>query len=293
MAHELMTTAEVADYLRLKERKVYDLLSKEEIPAYRVAGKWLFPRTLIDAWLAESRSGPQVTQAPAPPIVTGSFDPLLDWALRRSNCGLALLAAPSLSGLDRLIAREALVAGIHVFDPKTESFNIHAVASRPGLHDAVVIEWAWREQGLVVAPGNPLGLGGVSDMRRTGLRVARRPDEAGAHILFQSLLRKAGIDMREVRFVEDVSLTQTDLAGDIMDGRADCGMAIRAVAERHRLGFVPLARERFDLVIRRRDFFEPQVQALLAFTRDQAFVAEAESLKGYLVANTGRVRYNA
>ncbi|MEE8623067.1 MAG: helix-turn-helix domain-containing protein, partial [Alphaproteobacteria bacterium] len=83
---EMMTTREVADYLRIKQRKVYDLVSEREIPCTRVTGKWLFPKHLIDLWVLQATEGalPRPRAAP-PPIIAGSQDPLLDWALQESD----------------------------------------------------------------------------------------------------------------------------------------------------------------------------------------------------------------
>ncbi|MEE9318599.1 MAG: helix-turn-helix domain-containing protein, partial [Rhodospirillales bacterium] len=87
----MMTTREVAEYLRIKERKVYDLVRGKRIPCTRVTGKLLFPKNLIDQWVAEGTEFPGMAAAmkPAPAIVAGSHDPLLDWSLRESACQLA------------------------------------------------------------------------------------------------------------------------------------------------------------------------------------------------------------
>ncbi|MEX0758629.1 MAG: helix-turn-helix domain-containing protein, partial [Tistlia sp.] len=108
-ASELMTTREVADYLRLKERRIYELVRQRAIPCTRVTGKWLFPKPLIDLWLSRHLEGSPPASAP-PPVVAGSQDPLLDWAVRESGCGLALLPGGSLDGLARLARGEALAA---------------------------------------------------------------------------------------------------------------------------------------------------------------------------------------
>jgi molybdate-binding protein len=68
---------------------------------------------------------------------------------------------------------------------------------------------------------------------------------------------------------------------------------VRSVATQYRLGFVPLQRERFDLVMRRRDYFQPPMQALLAFIRTASFAARAHDLGGYDIAGAGRVVFNA
>src|SRR5207344_3600750 len=101
---------------------------------------------------------------PAPPIVGGSHDPLLEWALRESDSGLASLPEGSEAGLRRLARGEITAAAIHVhrLDGDDEAANLDAVADAPGLHDGVVIAYARREQGLVLARGNPLQLRDVA-----------------------------------------------------------------------------------------------------------------------------------
>ena len=98
-AGDFLTTKEVAAYLRIKERRVYELVRQRAIPCTRVTGKWLFPKALIDVWLAEGVDGEAAVRPP--PVIAGSQDPLLDWAVKESGCGLALLAGGSLDGLNR------------------------------------------------------------------------------------------------------------------------------------------------------------------------------------------------
>ena len=114
---DFLTTKEVADYLRIKERRVYDLIRQRAIPCTRVTGKWLFPRALIDLWLAESAEGERPVRPP--PVLAGSQDPLLDWAVKESGCGLASLQGGSLDGIKRFAEGEAVAAGLHLFDAET------------------------------------------------------------------------------------------------------------------------------------------------------------------------------
>lgn len=293
-----MTTREVAEYLRIKERKVYELVREGRIPCSRVTGKWLFPRPLVDLWLARSTELPDGLPADAtaakapPPVVAGSHDPLLDWALRESRSGLALLPGGSLDGLARLAAGEAMVAGLHVLDDESGEYNVpvieQALAGRP----VVAIEWARRRQGLVVAPDNPLAIEGVADLAARKARIMPRQEEAGSQILFLHLLAAAGLSPDDLEIVPKPALNETDLALAVLEGKADAGLAIEAVARQHRLGFVPLHEERYDLVLARSDYFEPPVQRLLAFARGQALAARAREMGGYDVGGVGGVTYN-
>ena len=166
---ELFTTAEAAAYLRLKERKIYEMVAEGAVPCTKVTGRWLFPKAELDHWLASSVNRPAgMTRREAAPIVGGSHDPLLEWALRESGSGLATLAVGSEAGLDRFLAGETLAAGIHLHaleDPEADA-NLVAMKGRGDVQDAVMIGFCRREQGLLLAPGNPLKLGSIEDVLR-------------------------------------------------------------------------------------------------------------------------------
>jgi putative molybdopterin biosynthesis protein len=120
-----------------------------------------------------------------------------------------------------------------------------------------------------------------------------RQPAAGSQRLLEHFLARSKLALAALRVVGKPALAETDLAAAIRDARADAGVAIEAAARAHGLAFVPLASERFDLVVRRRDYFEPGVQALLAFARTAEFREQAARLGGYDVASTGRVVFNA
>src|SRR6188474_285580 len=191
---DLLTTDEAASYLRLSERKLYELVANAAVPCTKVTGKWLFPKAALDRWLAAGLLAPAaLAHAPAPPIVGGSHDPLLEWALRESGCELASLPEGSEAGLRRLTRGEVTAAAIHLhrLDGDDEGANIEAVAAEPGLYDVVVIAFARREQGLVLAAGNPLQLNDVAGIAARRARLALRPQGAGAQLLLLALLARA------------------------------------------------------------------------------------------------------
>lgn len=290
----MMDTQEVAAYLRLKTRRVYDLVRQRAIPHVRATGKLLFPRAQIDAWLAAKSAPAALAVAPvtAPPIVAGSHDPLLEWAARESGSGLAVLACGSRAGLARFADGAALVAAMHWRDPASGEYNVPLVrAQMPGA-DVVVIEWAKRTQGLLLAAGNPLRIRGLADLARRRVRVVDRQPDAGSHQLLAHLLADAGVRRSDLTVLARPALAETDLAAAIHEGKADAGVAIEAAARAHGLAFIALATERLDLVVRRRDYFEPNVQALLAFARSAEMREHAEALGGYDVSATGRVVFN-
>ena len=284
---ELLTTREVAGLLRIKERKVYDLVASGEIPHVRVTGKLLFPRALLDAWLLR-HSEAHVAQRRWPDIVAGSHDPLLDWALRESGAGLASFFDGSLDGLERIARCDALAAGLHLVEGP--GWNVGHVERRLPGEPVVLIEWAGREQGLILPPGNPAGIAGVSNL--AGRRLMPRQREAGSFLLLQQLLEAEGLSLDALDLVAPPARTHADVAIAIADGKAEVGLGLAAMARQFRLDFLPLVRERYDLLIWRRAFFEPPLQRLWAFCRSAPFAAKARELGGYDVGGFGRVHYN-
>ncbi|MGM0536858.1 MAG: substrate-binding domain-containing protein [Pseudomonadota bacterium] len=288
-----LTTAEVADYLRLKERKVYDLVRQGAMPCVRVTGKLLFPRQSIDLWLMNHLEGDRASSRPLPVVLAGSQDPLLEWAVRESGAGLALLCHGSGDGVRRLLAGEAMVAGLHLLDAHSGAYNRPEALGLSGMRDLVTLRWAMRRQGLLLAPDNPLGISGLEDLTGDRVRVAHRQPDAGAQRLLTWLLARAGIESGRLRFTAHPSLSEDDLALAIRQGEADAGLGVEAAARRQGLAFVPLHEEAFDLALRRRSYFEPPVQRLLAFSRETRFIERAAALGGYDVSELGRVVYNA
>lgn len=293
MNSPLMTTAEVASYLRLKERKIYDLVRQELIPCTKVTGKLLFPKQAIDLWLMNHLEGDQQASRPVPPVLAGSQDPLLDWALRESGSELAQLCHGSGDGVQRLLAGQAMLAGMHVRHAEDGAYNDPDRLGLNGMRDLVIIHWARREQGLLLAAGNPKGIRGLEDLGHRRLRVASRQPEAGASTLFRQLLADAGLELEALQLLPHPALSEDDLALEVRSGRADAGLGVRASAARHSLHFIPLRTEWFDLAMRRRSYFQPQVQRLLDFARSERFRQRAHAMEGYDVSDLGAVRYNA
>src|SRR4030088_2537277 len=111
---EFLTTSEAAEYVRLCERKLYEVVTSGAIPCSKVAGKWLFPRHELDLWVLSGLARPAgMIATDPPPIVGGSKDDLLEWTLRESGSGLASLTEGTARGVDRLQRGEVIAAAIH------------------------------------------------------------------------------------------------------------------------------------------------------------------------------------
>lgn len=282
-APAFLTTREVADLLRVKERKVYDLAAAGEIPHRRITGKLLFPRGEVLAWI---EGGAVAAEAERPAVLTGSHDPLLDWAVRESGAGLATLWNGSLDGLTVFAEGRAALAGLHM--PEGAEWNVATVAAR-GLAQAVLIAFADRARGVLLDPALGDRVQRFADLR--GLRVARRQPGAGAAALFDRLMAEAGLTEGDFLPVAGLSRTESDAAAAVAAGEADAALGIAAMARQFGLGFLPLGPERFDLLIDRRAYFTEPVQRLTEFWRSEAFRAKAAAMGGYDLAAQGAVRW--
>lgn len=282
---EYLTTREVAEILRVRERKVYDMAAEGAIPCRRVTGKLLFPRSELEAWLGGGRG-----EGDPPAVIAGSHDPLLDWAIRESGSGLATFFDGSLDGLGRVRRTQAMAAGLHVFDPSEQEWNVHTVSRGAPETGMVLIAWARRQQGILLSHGAVNRVRAIKDLK--GLRVMRRQPTAGAGLLFDHLIREAGLDYSDLRLAPGYARTEHEAAAAVAEGRADVAPGLLTVARQHGLGFLPTMRERFDLIVNRRSYFEPPMQTLWDFCRTPAFRDRAANTPGYDVAEWGEVRWN-
>lgn len=278
-----LTTREVAALLRVKERKVYDLAAAGEIPHRRITGKLLFPAEEITRWIER---GDDAGRRGRPAILAGSHDPLLDWAVRESGCGLASFYDGSTDGLDRFARGAAALSGLHI--PEQNGWNVATVSERAP-RNAVLIAWAARTQGLILNPEVAGPVTRLADL--AGRRVVLRQPGAGARLLFDRLGRAEGLDTAALRPVPGAARTEADVATAIASGEADAGMGLESMARQFRLGFLPLVVERFDLLVDRRSWFTEPVQTLIAFARTGALRARAGALGGYDVSEIGTVRW--
>ncbi len=285
-----LTTRELADLLRIKERKVYDLAANGTVPHTKATGKLLFAREAIESWLKERSDGPAGgVSAIRPPVLLGSHDPLLEWAVRESGCGLATMFDGSGDGLERFARGEGVMAGLHIHDPQDGGWNVAAVRARFRSSPAVLVEWAKRSRGLLVSRVPGATVSGIVDLK--GKRIATRQPGSGSQAYFSWLMERHGLAAGDIVEVGP-SRTETDAAVTVLEAKADAAFSIQALAAQYGLGFIPVTVERFDLLIDRKAYFDKPVQTLMAFVRTSAFTARVAELEGYDVSGLATVHFN-
>lgn len=290
MSQEFLTTKELAQLLRIKERKVYDLAASGEVPCSKAMGKLLFPRAAIDAWIAQHSSGVQKsTVVDLPNVFLGSHDPLLEWALRESGCGIATYFDGSADGLNRFVSLEGLATGLHLYDRDTNDWNVSMVKAATADRAVVLITWATRRRGLIVSAAMDGKIQGLPDL--VGRRVSPRQAQSGAQRLLQDLLQQAQISDDQVDYGTPMR-SEADAALQVLEDRSDASFGLEALAVQYGLSFIPIIEEHFDLLIDRRYWFEPPWQRFLEFCHSEQFAERAAQLSGYRIEHLGSVKFN-
>ena len=233
-------------------------------------------------------------------VVIGSHDLVLDLAASalRAVDPRITLASSNVGSLGGLVAvRDGLchLAGSHLLDPATGEYTLPYLdrvfgpgRTGTGAADIAVVRLVHREQGLLVAPGNPLGLRGVADLARPGVRYVNRQRGAGTRVLLDHLLHGLGISPDEIAGYAREEPTHLAVAAAVAAGRADAGLGIMAAAVPFGLDFVPVDREPYDLVVAPGALDGPQLAPLWSLLADPGFQASVEALGGYSVKEMGR-----
>lgn len=280
-----LTTKEVAALMRVKERKIYDLVARSLIPFHKTTGKLLFPRDEIMHWLEKGRKPLNV-----PATITGSHDPCLEDVLRQSGVKIATIWNGSSEGLDLVEEGNAAASALHIFDPDTGSWNINAVRERFASGNFVLIEWARRQRGLITA----LDLEGqINEFREIiGHRICVRQKGSGSQLLFDSLMAEHKIDPGAIHNTAERH-TELEAVLALIEGVADISFGLEYLARRYRLGFVPMLEERVDLLVSRQFYFEEVFQQFLGFCKSPEFERIRNDYPGYDFGHLGAVHFNS
>lgn len=225
-------------------------------------------------------------------LAIGSHDLLLDLladflARRLPGAGLSSAHVGSLAGLTALRRGECHLAGTHLIDEETGEYNVSWVRRFFAEGEVALVHLAWREQGLIVPKGNPLGLRSLADVAARQASFVNRQRGSGTRQLLDFELRRHRIAPEAIRGYHRELYTHLAVASAVKTGGADCGLGILAAARALDLDFVPIAAERYDLAIRADALALPAMQALLALLTDPEFRTTVASLGGYDLRESG------
>ncbi|ABU57952.1 molybdopterin biosynthesis protein [Roseiflexus castenholzii] len=223
-------------------------------------------------------------------VVIGSHDLALDLLashVRRAGRRLSSANVGSLGGLMALKRRDAHLAGVHLLDEETGEYNASYIRRLLPDEEIVLVHLAYREQGFLVAPGNPLGLSRLRDLARPGVRFVNRQRGSGTRMLLDYQLRLEGIDPSAITGYQREEFTHMAVAAAVQSGAADVGLGISAAARALGLAFIPLFSERYDLAVPRRHWESELLAPLRQILFESAYRSAVESLGGYNVDRMG------
>ena len=293
---DLMNTRQVAKYLGINEKKIYAMAKAGGIPCTRVTGKWVFPKKLIDQWIEKSAEA-VVAKAGKKDrrvlLAAGSDDPSLgilrDLYAAQLEPGLFFMApGGSTAGLAAIREGVADLAMSHLLDSETGEYNLPFVKKMLPA-EIVVASLFYRELGLIVAQGNPKGLETISDFVRDGIRIINRQNGSGTRHYCDLELARLSLTPDRIVGYGDIVVTHLEVGLKVLRNQVDAGIATKAVAHMLGLDFVPLTRERFDILIPKERFFSRAVQTLLGIVGSQEFRARIGPMTGYDLSESGRI----
>lgn len=227
-------------------------------------------------------------------LAIGSHDVSLDLLasrIRQVDPALSLASANvgSMGGIMAIKQRQAHLAGTHLLDPETGEFSIPYILKHLSPDEVLLVHLAWRDQGLMVLPGNPARVEGIADLAREGTRFVNRQQGSGTRLLLDYELEKLGIEPDQLEGYGREMFTHTAVAAAVASGSADAGLGVLAAARALKLDFVPVARERYDLLVLRSFEGSAGYDALLQVLSDHSYREQVEALGGYDLSEAGKI----
>lgn len=202
---------------------------------------------------------------------------------------LQLKFTGSLGGLIALAEGKADLAGSHLWDEETDSYNAPFVRRLLPGQGIVLVTLAHRRIGLIVPAGNPAGLRSLADLVQSGLRFVNRQHGSGTRVWLDAQLRKSGINSDQIEGYTNEKLTHSEVAHTVAEGQADAGLGLEAAAHIYGLGFIQLLREKYDLVIPQKLIDHIPVGALLDWLKAQENRESLAHLAGYDTSHMGEI----
>ena len=227
-------------------------------------------------------------------VVIGSHDPLLDELgdmlhVEKNDVYMSSSHVGSMGGIMAIRRGEAHAAGCHLLDTATGQYNLSYMKKYFPNGGVKLIRCVGRQQGMMVAKGNPLNIQKFSDIAKEGIRYVNRQKGSGTRILTDYLCKQENLDVSSIYGYDREELTHTSVAAQIVSGSADAGMGIYSAAKLYDLDFIPICIEEYDLIIPDHAWETPQVAQLLATLKSDAFKEKILAMGGYTVENPGEI----
>lgn len=310
-----LTPLEVAELLKITKNTVYELIKRGELPAYKVGRKLRIDKEDIDNYIKSQKSSTisspdtqqqEITLNDIPSeknetklddksIIICGQDMILDILSRNIESSLPSIKSyrsymGSYNGLYNLYNNKSSIASSHLWDWETSEYNIDFVKKLlPGI-PCTIINLTYRTQGFYVQKGNPKNINGWEDLKRDDLSYVNREIGCGVRVLLDGKLRELNISSNEINGYNYEENSHLAVASAVARGKGDFGIGIEKVAKQiDNIDFIPLQKERYDLVIKTNDLENPIYKQILNIINSDTFKDELEGLGGYDLKDTGKI----
>lgn len=305
------TTEEIAKLLKISKLTVYDLIKKGELPSYRVGKQMRVDPADLEAYKQRAK-GIHMNEHPAitdssvrthtqasytgtrPIVITGqdiSLDILAKF-MEKSMDGIRPLRSyvGSLDSLISMYRGESDIVSTHLLDGDTGEYNLPYIKRLLVGSSYIVVNLLSRYAGLYVKKGNPLSITDWPDLGVRGLRIANREKGSGARVLLDEQLRLHGMKSDQLIGYDHEQSNHLGVASKVASGEADVGVGIeKAASIVGNIDFIPLIKERYDLVLLKNAENQAWIMSLLHILRSDEFKKELQSITGYDLTQTGEI----
>jgi len=303
--NKLYKVDEVAKLLNISRFTVYELIKRGDIAAYRIGRSMRIAQKDFDSYTKQAKNAPSSIDNPAPNdspaksqmadsiIICGQdliLDSLANHLEKDLHVNILRRYVGSISGLTSLYNRKAHIASVHLWDGDNDEYNVsYARRYLPG-EKALIINLAFRTEGFYVASGNPKNIKDWEDLVRDDINFINRERGAGARVLLDEKFRQLHLDPYEIQGYENEEMSHLAVASCVARGEADVGLGTeKAAMQVADIDFIPLKKERYDLIVLQRDLSPIYKDALLRILQSNDFHKEVAGLGGYDISKMGEI----
>jgi putative molybdopterin biosynthesis protein len=294
-----LSVQDVADMLKVSKSKIYSMIKSGELQSYRVGRKLRFSEDDIRTYIQDSKKEnyTQSREMPSPlqkeGFVLCGQDIILDILsnyMRQRGVSALRAYIGSYDSLIALYRKQVNVASAHLWDSDTDTYNIPYVRRLlPGI-PAIIVHLTCRMQGFYVAHNNPKKILDWKDFGRDDITMVNREQGAGSRVLLDENLRLLGIFGKNIDGYNHEIQSHLTVASIVASGKADVAIGTEKIAKQvEGIDFIPIKKERYDLVLRREDENQYEMQSLLNIIRSQAFQEEFSRIGGYDTKDMGKI----
>ncbi|MBT2643398.1 helix-turn-helix transcriptional regulator [Bacillus sp. ISL-41] len=285
--------------LKISKHTVYEMIKRGDLAAFKVGNKMRIEESEFERYKTSMSANPakaQESKSLHSLQLAGSHDFLVEQLVKYiASEGTGLSVTPSyigsLEGLMMLYRGSADIAAVHLLDPASQQYNLPFIRQLFVHEPITVMRLASRDQGLIVAKGNPKNITGVKDLARVDVTIINRQKGAGTRFLLDSFLASEKLEPAAVKGYENEEWTHLGAAAHISRGTADAAFGIRCAASQLGLDFIPLTKEQFDLVFRWTPENKDALKHLIDLIQLTNFKDSIADLDGYDAEEFGKIIY--